>query len=170
MKIGRARVLAIDPTPRGIAYVVLEGPERLVDWGVAHVATQSKHAYMDRLRSLIEESQPDLLVSEEYGTRHGRRTTRVNYVLHRIKAFAEAECLPLKTVSRAEVRSVFKEAGKSKYKLAKGLARFFPELESKLPRERKPWTTEDERMNVFDALSFGLTVLRSPDALKEIVA
>jgi hypothetical protein len=169
MKIGRARVLAIDPTPRGIAFVVLEGPERLIDWGVCYVATPSKHAYMERLRSLIEDNAPDLLVAETYGTRHGRKHTRANYVLHRVKAFAEAECLPLRTVSRKEVNAMFK-VGKSKHKIACGLARFFPELEEKLPDERKVWETEVERMNIFDALSFGLTVLWAPDALKEIVA
>jgi hypothetical protein len=31
------RVLAIDPTHRGFGYVILEGPERLIDWGTRHV-------------------------------------------------------------------------------------------------------------------------------------
>jgi hypothetical protein len=168
MKLGQARVLAIDPTPAGIAYAVLEGPERLVDWGVSHTSASSKHSYIERLRGLIEDYRPDLLVAETYGTRHGRRSTRVNAVLHRVEAFAAGECLPFRAVSRIEVRAVFN--GGSKYEIAKGLARFFPELEPRLPRKRKPWMSEDECMNVFDALSFGLTVLRAPGALKEIIA
>jgi hypothetical protein len=168
MKLGRARVLAIDPTPTGIAYVVLEGPERLVDWGVSHTSATSKHSYIERLRGMIEEYRPDLLVAERYGTRHGRRSTRVNAVLHRVEAFAFGECLPLRTVSRIEVREVFN--GGSKEEIARALTRFFPELESRLPRKRKPWMSEAESMNIFDALSFGLTVLRAPGALKEIIA
>lgn len=31
------RILAIDPTPRGFAFAVLEGTELLVDWGVVRI-------------------------------------------------------------------------------------------------------------------------------------
>lgn len=31
------RVLAIDPNSRGFGFAVLEGPDRLIDWGVVHV-------------------------------------------------------------------------------------------------------------------------------------
>jgi hypothetical protein len=34
------------------------------------------------------------------------------------------------------------------------LAETFPVLAERLPRKRKAWTTEDVRMNIFDALGF----------------
>lgn len=163
MKLGRARILSIDPISRGFAYVVLEGPERLIDWGVTYASGISKHSFLERLKELMNEYQPDLLVSQRYGTRHGRRNTRANAILHRLEAFADSTSIPLRTVSRAEVHSAFRGVA-NKYEIAKVLVRFFPELETRLPRYRKPWMCEDERMNVFDALSFVFTVLQSPEA------
>lgn len=160
----------MDPTSRGFAYVVLEGPERLVDWGVAHVRNHSKHAYLERLMTLIDENAPDLIVTEDHESRRGRRHTRAKVVLHRIKAYMQQQGIATRVVTRSQVREVFQGSGETKQEIAEAIARFFPELESKLPRYRKPWMSEDERMNIFDALSFALTVLRSPEALREIVA
>ena len=32
----------------------------------------------------------------------------------------------------------------------------FPELEKRLPRVRKPWMSEDERMSIFDAVALAI--------------
>ena len=43
------RVLAIDPTPRGFGYAILEGSTDLVDWGVKSVRCNSIEKEMARL-------------------------------------------------------------------------------------------------------------------------
>ena len=44
----------------------------------------------------------------------------------------------------------------TKYQRAVALVSRFPELEARLPRQRKPWMTEDSRINIFDALGFAV--------------
>ncbi len=44
----------------------------------------------------------------------------------------------------------------TKHKIALVLADKFPELWEHLPRVRKLWMAEDERMNIFDALAMAM--------------
>jgi hypothetical protein len=62
-------------------------------------------------------------------------------------------------VSRREVQKRFVHSGTTKYEIAVAVARLFPELTSRLPRQRKPWMSEDKRMSIFDAVSFALVAL-----------
>ena len=49
----------------------------------------------------------------------------------------------------------------NKETIAAKVAERFPELRPYLPPPRKPWMSEDERMNVFDAVGLGLATTRS---------
>jgi hypothetical protein len=40
---------------------------------------------------------------------------------------------------------------------AQGRSELLPELTARLPRVRKPWMSEDERMSIFDAAAMALT-------------
>jgi hypothetical protein len=64
------------------------------------------------------------------------------------------------TIRRIPIKRVALAAGdgrpQNKYQRAAALAERFPQLQSRLPRFRKPWMTEDPRVNVFDALAFAL--------------
>ena len=60
-------------------------------------------------------------------------------------------------MSRAAVQATLLEKGATKQAIASRLAQIFPELLPHLPPERKPWMTEDDRMSVFDAVSFAVT-------------
>jgi hypothetical protein len=170
VKLTRARVLALDITGRGIAFAVLDGPERLLDWGVAHMRDRSKHAYVERAESLFWRYIPDLLVVEAPRGPGSYRALRARSLIQRIEILAGSKTLPIRRVSRGDVRFAFSGTAKSKYEIAQAVARLFPELEDRLPRYRKPWMSEDERMNIFDAVSFALTVYRSPESLEEIAA
>ena len=71
------RVLAIDPTTRGFGFAVLEGPDRLVDWGVKTVK-QDKHAgCLVKVREIIALYQPTVLVIENAQGQGSRRCARV---------------------------------------------------------------------------------------------
>ena len=41
------RVLAIDPSTRGFGFAVLEGPNRLIDWGVKETKTEQKRRTLE---------------------------------------------------------------------------------------------------------------------------
>src|SRR6267154_6537873 len=60
-----ARVLALDLHPRHFGYVVLESPDRLLDWGVRscrHKGNSADILIQRRLRPLLELWEPSILV------------------------------------------------------------------------------------------------------------
>lgn len=149
----RWRVLAIDPTSKGFAYVVLEGRDFLIDWGARHVAHES--CFRTKIGVLCDRYAPNFMVLEgELGSRRGKRArARI------VAAGQEAAARTMATVkvSQGQVRQELKTT--TKWQVAKMVAHQFPELKSRLPKPRRLWMTEDDRMNVFDALSFALSVL-----------
>jgi hypothetical protein len=71
----------------------------------------------------------------------------------------QAENVTVKLFSREQVRRVFFANGQgTKQAPAEILAKRFPEeLGSRLPPKRRPWMSEDYRMDIFDAVSLALT-------------
>lgn len=56
----RPRVLAVDPTTKGFAYTVFEGPASLIDWGLIYIERRKRSGRTLRLTKLIEpEALPD---------------------------------------------------------------------------------------------------------------
>ena len=49
----------------------------------------------------------------------------------------------------------------TKWDVASGVAKRFPEIATKLPAKRKPWQSEDDRLGVFIALAGAVTGWRS---------
>ncbi|HEY3569934.1 MAG TPA: hypothetical protein VGP73_18515 [Thermoanaerobaculia bacterium] len=152
------RVLGVDPTTRGFAYGLLEGPERLIDWGLVHVLIRTDRNILLRVEKIFDRTLPEVLVLEDgRGTRRGARAERL---IDGIEEIANRRKLLVVRVSRSRVREKFAPAA-TKQEIAEGIARIFPELRSRLPRPRKPWMSEDERMSIFDALSFAIAALRA---------
>ena len=168
--IANARVLSIDITPKGFAFAVLEGPERLIESGSAYFKDRSKKGYTKRIESLVWRFFPDLLVLESAKGPGSRRRERAQKLIPQIERFALSRGLAVRKASRGDVQYAFKGSGKTKEKIAEAIANLFPELEERLPSHRLAWEPEKERMAIFDAVSFALTVYRSPEQLDEITA
>ena len=60
------RVLAIDPSTRGFGFAVLEGPNRLIDWGVKETKTDKKRRTLKLIEDIIDRYQPRVIVVEDY--------------------------------------------------------------------------------------------------------
>ena len=138
----------IHPTRIGYAVVSRSGP---IDWGVTRLrrpALQtSKHLH--RLpEELCRLWQPAVAVI---------RTSRRNRGRH-IKAIRRA--LASQGVRLFRDQPTIPRTGPSKHELACDLARQFPELKHLLPRKRRLWDPEDDRMHIFTA--FRLAQLFSP--------
>lgn len=151
MKPRTLKVLGIDPTSRGFAYAFLEGSEYLADWGMVHVLIRTDRNVFLRAEEILNRTLPDLLILED--GRGTRRRERARRLIKGIKKIAKRRKLSVRFVSRSRVREVFHPA-RTKQEIAEAVAQIFPGLRSRLPRPRKPWTTEDERMSIFDAVSF----------------
>jgi Holliday junction resolvasome RuvABC endonuclease subunit len=153
------RVLAIDPSTRGFGFAILEGPERLIDWGVKETKTDKKRRSLKFGAELIERYQPRVIVVEDYEGKGSRRCQRVGELINDISKLASNRKIRVRNVSRAKVKQAFAESGApTKYEIAVAIAKRFPELAPRLPRFRKPWMSEDYRMSIFDAVAMALTL------------
>jgi len=153
------RTLALDPTSRGLAFAVLEGSERLVDWGLVELPDkQDERLFLTRVSQLIARYEPAAVAIE--AITGSRRRSRGRDRIARISRLANRNGLAVHGVARADLREHFAESGATKWEIAVAVSRLFPELEAWLPRKRKPWMSEDERMSIFDAVSLALIALR----------
>ena len=151
-------ILAIDPTSRGFAFAVLEAPAFLVDWGERIVPAKTG-GLLRKVDELLSRYEPDLLVIEDLAVPGARRRKRASQEIRSIELLALKRGLSAERISRLAVIDAFAPA-KSKFEVALRLAETFPALGERLPRKRKAWTTEDARMNIFDALGFAAAAMK----------
>src|SRR5215510_13203187 len=157
------RVLAIDPSTRGFGFAILEGPDRLIDWGVKETKTDKKKRSLKLIAELMERYQPRVIVLEDFEGKGSRRCQRVGELIKDISKVALKRGIRVKSISRLKVKQAFSESGASnKQEIAVAIAKRFPELAPRLPRFRKPWMSEDYRMSIFDAVAFGVTFFHMP--------
>lgn len=170
---GRVRVLAVDPTARGFGYVVLEGQERLLDWGVTFTTRDKNSASLLRITALIRRYDPDVVVIEDHASRACRRRPRARQLLREIARLSSSHMVVIEKVSMRTVRRAFSEIGVvSKYTVAVALASRYEQLAHLLPSRRKPWKSEPERMGIFDAAAFAVAYLEldaPPDQSASVV-
>lgn len=160
------RVLAIDPTSRGLGFTVLEGPDRLIDWGVKQARVRKNSASLKLVAGLIERYRPDSLLVEDVAARSSRRCQRVRELIASIGQVATEMRVAIHRLSRHGVRLAFAESCSfpaTKHAIATAIAGRFPELTPRLPSPRKAWMSEDERMAIFDGVAFALAWYRFVD-------
>ena len=152
------RILAIAPSTRGFGFAVLEGRETLVDWGVKTVKGDKNIQSLAKVEDLIAHYQPGTLVLEDTSAKNSRRSPRIRKLCQQIIKMASNRKVSIKLFSRDQVMKTFILDGRgTKHALAEIIAKRFPEeLGSRLPPERKPWMSEDSRMNIFDAVALAL--------------
>lgn len=155
------RVLAIDPTTRGFGYVVLEGPERLIDWGTRETCGDKHAGCLKLAAEMMDRYEPDVLVMEDPTGRDARRCRRVRELIGAIGAAAREQRCTTRGISRSQIHKTFgPSAARTKHQIASAIAEQFPELAPRLPPVRKPWMSEDARMSIFDAMGLALTYYR----------
>jgi hypothetical protein len=155
----RARLLAIDPTRQGYAYVILES-QILIDWGLVH-AGREVDAAARRLDAQLIRYTPNMLIIEHV-LPEVRRSVRAREFLVSVELLGLTRGIEIKRISQAAVKETFADS-RIKHDIALALSDCYPELRAWRPRRRKTWTSEDQRMNIFDALALAETFLSSTD-------
>ena len=153
-----SRILAIAPSSQGFGFAVLEGEEKLVDWGVKRVSGDKNTQSLLKVAELIAYYLPAKLVVEDCSTKGCRRSPRIRTLIQQVKTLAHQRKLAARALSRMKVNVFLCPSGTStKHDVADILAkRFSRELGHLLPPKRRPWMSEDGRMDIFDAVSLGL--------------
>ena len=156
----KLRILGIAPSTWGFGFAVLEGEEELIDWGVKAIRRR-EHKNEDCLRQLADLTdryRPDVIVVENWQVRGSRRSPRIQELIQEILALASQRGIRSRRFSRTQIRKAFASSSVStKYEMAVEIAKRFPELAPRLPRRRKPWMSEDERMGIFDAMALAFS-------------
>ncbi len=152
------RVLAIAPSTRGFGFAVLEGQETLVDWGVKSVKGDKNTRSLAKVGELITHYRPGVLVLQDDSTKHYRHSARIRELGRQVIALASSRNVKVALLSREQVWRVFFANGRgTKHTLAEILAKRFPEeLGFRLPPRRRPWMSEDYRMDIFVALALAV--------------
>ena len=157
------RVLGLAPSSRGIGFALMEGKNTLVDWGVKSVKGEKNLRSLSKVADLITLYEPNVIALEDTRSQGSRRCSRIQALFQEIVALAEGENIKVRRFSRKQIRfEHFTEAPATKYAMAESLAARFPEeLGFRLPRKRRLWTSEDPRMDMFDAVALAEHFLRS---------
>src|SRR5260221_5910191 len=152
------RILAIAPSSRGFGFAVVEGLDMLADWGVKSIKGNKNAGCVEKVAEMIAHYQPDVIVLEDTSVKPFHRSTRIRALGKRIVAVAKRNGTAVTMFSRTQVRQAFFIEGQgTKQAIAEFLAQKYPEeLGSRLPPKRRPWMSEDYRMDIFDAVALAL--------------
>lgn len=151
------RVLALDIRARRLGYVVLEGPESILDFGVRSVAPSSRAADHPAVAArkavrLALYFRPDMVLVRGNGRRSRRNRVAARDAFAAICADLHALNVEVRIIREGRIVRHFRSSGcTDRYRMAELLASRHPVLAWHLPPKRKPWQSEQAIFMVFDA-------------------
>jgi hypothetical protein len=159
-------VMSVFPYVRGIAYVVFEGPNSPVDWGICDPhGDHKKHRAIQIIAARIERYSPDILIFRNRAGIRPARNWRHAALMEALEKLAKRKGISIARYSRDEVRQSFASLGSStRYAIVQTIAKQVPIFETYMPPIRKIWKAEDRRMGMFDAAALALTFYRTQAA------
>lgn len=153
-----SRILSITPSIKGFGFAVLEGEERLVNWGVTSVRGDKNNQCLAKVKEMIVHYQPAVMVLQDCSAKDSRRSPRIRKLSKRIIALGGRCNVRVALFSRKQVMKIFLPDGEgTKHTIAEIVAKRFPEeLGFQLPPKRKLGHGENSRMDMFDAVALVL--------------
>lgn len=113
---------------------------------------------MKRIREVIDYYEPKVVVVEDFSCIGSRKSKRIQKLIALIEKYVEGSNLKVSKYSRNNIRFVFNTFGAtSKYEIAKMITENIQNQPITLPLKRKSHEPEHYSMNIFDAISLGVT-------------
>ncbi len=154
------RILALDLRPHKLGFAIIEGPARLLDFGIARF--NSPNTGLRRVTALIARFVPTIVVLRKIGRRSTRNQPLTRDVLRLVSRQARHSSIKVALVRDQQVnRSLGGNRPVTKHQAASLLSLAFPELAWKVPQLRRPWQPEPWNMLIFDTLALGADYLAS---------
>jgi hypothetical protein len=157
------RLLSVDVRSAKFGFVVFEGPDTLLDFGVRSYTRQCGPINATAGRSflrLVDLHAPSLIVLRVAPSRLDKRTRRAKIAARALRQISKRRSIPLRCLSRGTIKKFFRSQGlTTKHRIASFLAERFPDLAWKLPPQRRLWQPERHRMSVFDAAAAGVAFI-----------
>lgn len=154
-----SRVLALDIRARRLGFVVLEGPDRILDFGVRFFASSPDSSGLAALAArkvagLVLYFRPDLVLLRGNSRRSLRNRPARHRALKAIRTELQSLHVPVKFIRESHVQHHFKKLGRlDRYQMAESLAARYTQLAWRLPPKRKSWQSEQAIFCVFDAVA-----------------
>lgn len=150
--------LSIHPNTRGFGYALMNSPRELVDYGIVTIRPICNSRILKRVKKILEEFKPTLVILENAECNASRRGRRVKRLIRSLKQIAQNQNISVIQYPIDQVQQIFAQFGvNNKYERAKRIMEWLPELEAREPNPRKIWMPEDYNMGIFDAVSLLLT-------------
>jgi len=157
LNISALRVLILDLRSRRFGYVIFEGPQTLLDWGIRTYAEEKRSSLERRLNDLQSMFAPSVILVRKAVERNRISQLMIRLALRTLTVFAKRTLITVFLVDESSLRAFFsREAKLNKHDIARMIADRFPELSWRLPPKRKPWQSEPTRQSIFDAASLGV--------------
>src|SRR6266571_6125742 len=105
MKKGRNRerlILAIYLTTRGFGFVVFEGRQRTIDWGVKDARGDKNRKVLAKIEELMSWYRPELLVIENIEESDCRRADRIRNLHWQLAELAKARKISVRKFTRSD--------------------------------------------------------------------
>lgn len=151
-------MLAIHPTSRGFGWVLFEGQNAPVDWGIASAKAGRDMRLIRRCDHLLEKHEPAFLVLEAFEGSGTDRAGRIKALYRAFTGKAAARGVQTAVYRRKVVaRALGLPDDASRHDVALAVAGRVAALSHRLPPKRKPWIAEDPRQSLFDAGALALT-------------
>lgn len=154
----RELVLALQPSSRGLAYVLFEGPQSPVIWQMKDARGRKRlsRSY-EAAADLITCYEPEVIVIEDVLSSTDRQLGRRKRLQRMITSYAEGRGLDVYTYTRHDIRACFRDTGAvTRREIAQVIAGRIHAF-SRLPPERKLWKSEHRRMYLYDACALAQT-------------
>ena len=147
------RVLAIELRSQRFGFVLLEGHNTLLDWGICGYRRNISNILSRRLSTAASLFAPFLIV-----VRHRNRPKVLrNASLELLEQEAQRFSLSLEVLTASAVQEHFeRHGGRNKYEISRIVANALPELAWRLPNKRKLWQSEPATQVLFDAAALAL--------------
>ena len=136
-----SRILAVSLSSRGFGYAVVEGNDRLIDYGKKVFDENKNVQSLAHIEKILTRSQPDVLVLQDVNAKGTRRDPRIKKLHRKVVALTEQHKITAVEISGTALRTALLGNPKgTKHEMAEVLATWFPdELASRLPLKRRDW-------------------------------
>lgn len=153
-------VIALFVHSRGFALAVFENALTVLNAYnvVIHKYPIQNKSVLKKIKEKIDFYLPDVVILEDPKGFGSRKSKRITKLISLIEKYANTSNLNVIKYSRNNIRFVFNTFGAtSKYEIAKVITENIQNLPITLPCKRKSHEPEHYCMNIFDAISLGVT-------------
>lgn len=139
------RIIGIAATARGFAFAVVEGADRLIDYGGHKNSSQGQ--LIHQLDAVIKRSRPLFVACEV--ARHAEKSDRGRRFIEALKAACVPYGIMVLCVERREVGGGGRAASVTDHELCQAVAARFPLLANAIPSPRRHWDAPSQRVGIF---------------------